>query len=72
MNESLCRNCGRTEDGHCTFEPKSCPCDDRTWADRPGPICDKYTVFESTDSNCTRCEHDKECHAGNNELIGVG
>jgi hypothetical protein len=60
VNEPTCRICGQTDGEHCVFEAQRCPCDDRTWADRPGPICSLY-VGDGV-KNCTTCEHDAECH----------
>ena len=65
-NTERCRHCGLEENRHCVFEPKSCLCDDGTWADRPRPVCEMY-LFESglrQGQNCKRCEHDEACHRG--------
>lgn len=66
MDEAdLCIYCQRPENEHHAFEgvamPPGCQCNPLTWApDELGTICDGY---EGTgEANCSRCEHDKECH----------
>ncbi len=59
----VCKHCGRHEEEHCVYEPKpvpdGCRCDPMTW-DEIEPICDS---FEGRRRECTRCSHERECHA---------
>jgi len=64
---SICRHCGMGEDEHHAFEareqPAGCVCDPATWHSRGfrlPPACAEHQG--DPEQNCTRCEHDRECH----------
>lgn len=64
----ICKICFEPEEAHHTPEwieqPDGCVCDIGTWdyhnmAKLP-PACEEY-IGDGIE-NCTRCEHDKDCH----------
>jgi hypothetical protein len=64
----VCKICGEKEDEHHSPDwleiPEGCVCDWREWNYEKmttlPPVCDEHQGDPNT--NCTRCEHDKECH----------
>jgi hypothetical protein len=64
----VCKICGEKEEEHHEPDwleiPAGCVCDWREWDydDKTTlpPICEEHQGDPS--KNCTRCEHDKECH----------
>lgn len=60
----VCKHCGKAEDEHCVFDPRTAPeycvCDLLTWdVDKVSDACDEY---EGTGKMCRKCAHDKQCH----------
>ena len=70
MKTTICKHCGKTEKYHCVFEPlvipNGCVCDTGSWDGEIAPICDKYKGDGI--EYCHKCEHDKGCHGGSNDL----
>lgn len=63
MCTEYCPHCG----GKLEPEVKrheGCVCDNMEWGDPYNlpPVCDKFDG-DDVGKNCTRCEHDYECHA---------
>jgi hypothetical protein len=64
----ICKVCGETQEEHHIPDwleiPAGCVCNWREWdferlSSLP-PVCDHYEGNGT--QNCSRCEHDKECH----------
>lgn len=71
MSENPCKNCGREEDEHCTFEPiparPGCVCETESWgnpSDIPA-VCDNFVNDPEHlgEVYCLNCEHDEGCHS---------
>lgn len=65
--DRVCKNCGRPESEHCTFEPavipEGCQCDlGSWWPNNPGPICQSHSHPDEPHTNCANCEHNYACH----------
>lgn len=63
MSITYCPHCGERIEPEVK-RPDGCICDANEWGTPYNlpPVCDKFegdTVWQ----NCTRCEHDYECHA---------
>ena len=59
----FCKHCGLEENEHHDFEatmPDGCVCPPNEWVDTVPQPCDAYEGDGV--SNCTKCEHDAECH----------
>ena len=75
MHMTHCPHCGEKLEPEVK-RPDGCICDNNEWDDpyTLPPVCDKFEA-DHVGMNCTRCEHDYECHAearSNVELTGAG
>ena len=65
----ICKVCGETQEEHHIPDwleiPDGCVCNWREWGydgmSSLPPVCDHYEGNGT--QNCSRCEHDKACHA---------
>lgn len=63
MHMTHCPHCGEKLEPEVK-RPDGCICDNNEWGDPYNlpPVCDKFEA-DHVGMNCTRCEHDYECHA---------
>jgi hypothetical protein len=63
MSITHCPHCGERIEPEVK-RPDGCICDANEWGDPYNlpPVCDKFEG-DNVGQNCTRCEHDYECHA---------
>lgn len=71
MSITHCPHCGERIEPEVK-RPDGCICDVYEWGDPYNlpPVCDKFEGH-NIGQNCTRCEHDYECHAEARSNAGI-